>query len=357
MSKRFTIKDIAAEAGVSIGSVHCALSGKPGVSAETRDRIERIAREHNYKPNTVASSLKRGTLKIAAAIPGLEGENTYFFSDVWQGVKDYLAEMRDFNIELIPVPFSGSKCDTQDQRLHEILERTDIDGLVSVGYTPADGLVSLQEYRKRSIPFVIASSDIPDSGRFCCVRPNYFIVGRMLAELILQRIGSVQPVLICAGNPTLVPHYEIVDGFESYLRSAGAENPVYKLYSESDNTADADRVRQVLSDRYFAASFAVTSRDSIRLAQALLDTNRWKHMFSIGMDVFKENKCFLQRGVFSHLIQNNPYKCSFLATKILVQYLLDNDKRPARDVIEVNSELVFKSDVDMFNSVNYRLQM
>ena len=36
MSKRITIKDIAERAGVSIGSVHCALYGKPGVGDATR---------------------------------------------------------------------------------------------------------------------------------------------------------------------------------------------------------------------------------------------------------------------------------------------------------------------------------
>ena len=39
MSKRITIKDIAERAGVSIGSVHCALYGKPGVGDATRERI------------------------------------------------------------------------------------------------------------------------------------------------------------------------------------------------------------------------------------------------------------------------------------------------------------------------------
>ena len=54
MKRRVTIKDIAAEAGVSLGTVHLALSDKPGVGAVTRERIRRIAKEMDYHPNTVA---------------------------------------------------------------------------------------------------------------------------------------------------------------------------------------------------------------------------------------------------------------------------------------------------------------
>ena len=52
MTKRATIKDIASLAGVSLGSVHCALLGKEGVSAETRQRILGIAKRINYRPNS-----------------------------------------------------------------------------------------------------------------------------------------------------------------------------------------------------------------------------------------------------------------------------------------------------------------
>lgn len=357
MHKRATIKDVALQAGVSIGSVHCALTGKPGVSDETRARIEETARRCNYKPNTIASSLKRKTLKIAAAIPALVGENRYFFSDIWQGVNDYLAEMADYNIDLIQVPFYGDQINNQDMELHALLERTHIDGLISVGYTPVWGLVSLQEYKKRSIPFVIAGSDIPDSGRLCCVRPNYLVVGKTMAELVLRQIGKEKAVLMCAGRPQILPHYQVVEGFENYIKECGAVNPVYKIHAMEDSDIDCSYLVRLLKDQNFAAACSVTARDSVRLSEALRIAGKEKDIFCIGMDVFNENKQALRDGVFDNLVQNNPYKCAFLATKILVNYLLDADKKPLKDVIEVNSEIVFRSNVCMFDSVNYRLQM
>ncbi len=55
--KRPTISEIAARAGVSIGAVSYALNGRPGVSAETRRRILRIADEIGWRPSVAARSL------------------------------------------------------------------------------------------------------------------------------------------------------------------------------------------------------------------------------------------------------------------------------------------------------------
>jgi DNA-binding LacI/PurR family transcriptional regulator len=55
--KRPTISEIAARAGVSTGAVSYALNGRPGVSAETRRNILRIADEIGWRPSVAARSL------------------------------------------------------------------------------------------------------------------------------------------------------------------------------------------------------------------------------------------------------------------------------------------------------------
>jgi LacI family transcriptional regulator/LacI family repressor for deo operon, udp, cdd, tsx, nupC, and nupG len=52
-----TIKDIAKSAGVSHTTVSRALKGNPAISAETRDRIQKLAQEMGYTPSAVAQSL------------------------------------------------------------------------------------------------------------------------------------------------------------------------------------------------------------------------------------------------------------------------------------------------------------
>src|SRR4051812_18490984 len=55
--RRPTIALIAARAGVSIGAVSYALNGRPGVSAETRQRNIGIANDLGWRPSVAARSM------------------------------------------------------------------------------------------------------------------------------------------------------------------------------------------------------------------------------------------------------------------------------------------------------------
>jgi len=60
LTKRVTIKDIAATAGVSTQTVSRVLNNHPDVSQETLDRVKRVIKDTGYSPNILARSLIRG---------------------------------------------------------------------------------------------------------------------------------------------------------------------------------------------------------------------------------------------------------------------------------------------------------
>lgn len=65
-----TLADLARLAGVSAGTVSRALAGKALVNAETRQRIQDLARLHGFRPNQMASKLRsRRTGVIGVVIP------------------------------------------------------------------------------------------------------------------------------------------------------------------------------------------------------------------------------------------------------------------------------------------------
>lgn len=355
MDKRITIKDIAQLAGVSLGSVHCALSGKPGVSDVTRQRIVQVAAEHGYRPNAIAASLKRKKLKIAAAIPALTGENRFFYRAIWEGVTDYINTLSDYNIELVSAPYYDDAQNSQVIEMQNLIERDDINGIVSVGYTPTKGLISLQAVKEKQIPLVLVGNDVPDSGRLCCVLPNYSMVGRMMAEQMMRQIGQTDPILICAGYAQIPSNYLVVEGFESYLNDNGAQNPVYKVHSSASEDP-SETICRLIEEKSIKGCCAVTARSSALIGRLLDSCCFDKEIFSIGMDLFDETMDFLRRGVFSNVVQNHPYKSAYLATKILAEYLI-KDIRPVMPIINIGSEMVFKSNLPMYENGYYRLLM
>ncbi len=77
-----TIRHIAAQAGVSVGTASNALAGRQSVAPELKARVVEAARRMNYRPNSVAANLRRHNSRIVGlCIPAL---NNPFFCDLMQ---------------------------------------------------------------------------------------------------------------------------------------------------------------------------------------------------------------------------------------------------------------------------------
>ncbi len=63
-----SLRDIARHAGVSVNTVSRALTGKPDVNAETRARVQDLAKELGYMPNLLARALLRGRSSLIGLV-------------------------------------------------------------------------------------------------------------------------------------------------------------------------------------------------------------------------------------------------------------------------------------------------
>lgn len=82
-----TMKDIAEIVGVTESTVSRAINNKAGVGQETREKILKVAKKHNFQPNRLAQNLaKQETNVIGLLLPDI---SSLFYSDVARGVQDY----------------------------------------------------------------------------------------------------------------------------------------------------------------------------------------------------------------------------------------------------------------------------
>ena len=95
-----TIKDIAAAAGVSRGTVDRALHGRGDVSAEVRERVLRIAEELSYRPNRAALGLAalKKAVRVGLLLPS---EGNPFFDEVIRGARAAQESLSDFGAAVV----------------------------------------------------------------------------------------------------------------------------------------------------------------------------------------------------------------------------------------------------------------
>lgn len=152
--KRVTITDIARLAGVSAGAVSFALNGRPGVSAQTRQRILDIAAEYEWVPSSAARALvgsRAGVIGFAvnrsAGTLGAEA----FFTDLIAGVQSALAEYR-IAMQMVLV----SSIEEEVATYRHWRSANQVDGVIVID--PRDDDPRLAALRDISLPAIVIGS-------------------------------------------------------------------------------------------------------------------------------------------------------------------------------------------------------
>jgi LacI family transcriptional regulator len=124
--RRVTIRDVAAEAGVSIGTASKALNGQGKLRAETRERVGEAARRLGFAPNVLAQALLAGR----SFTVGLITTDSFgrFSIPVMLGAEDALG------IGQISVFMCDTREDPERERRYvETLAGRRVDGLIVTG--------------------------------------------------------------------------------------------------------------------------------------------------------------------------------------------------------------------------------
>lgn len=138
---QMNIRRLAAELGLSIGTVSKALKDSYEISTETKERVLALAKELNYTPNPYASSLRlKKSHTIAVVIPEVADS---FFSLALKGIEE-IAQSKGYHVLIYLSYESGEK----EKKILADFSNGRVDGvLLSVAgeHTSADHLAALHE--------------------------------------------------------------------------------------------------------------------------------------------------------------------------------------------------------------------
>jgi LacI family transcriptional regulator len=156
---RASIKDVAARAGVSIGTVSNVLNRPEVVRAATRMRVEQAIDELGFVPNGSARQLKAGRSTIVAYV--LLDAGNPFFTDVARGV-EHAVRKEGLSLFLCNTDQDATR---EDEYLRDLAELR-VRGLL---ITPTDtASAKLLNLRSKGIPVVLLDRVLDDDRRHWC---------------------------------------------------------------------------------------------------------------------------------------------------------------------------------------------
>lgn len=223
------LKDIAAIARVSTMTVSKALRDEPDVSAETKERIKRLAAQMGYVPDTSAQGLRSRTTKLfGLVIPATT--NPIYARMV------YAIEERAFELgyDLI-ISHTLNKPEREDLVLRRMIARR-VDGLfVSPVYRFEAQARVYQEITTRKIPTVLLGHPAP----FCKHFPGVEIEEQLASYHVTKHLIGLghRKIAYFTGPPAAPWAHERFEGYRRALREANIE-PDDNLVFASGNTIE-----------------------------------------------------------------------------------------------------------------------
>ncbi len=258
-SGKTTSFDIAKRAGVSQATVSRALRNSPLVNPETREKVQRIAREMNYRVDRSAAGLRSQQSHTIALLfyedaTSDESQINPFFLTLL-GHITRVASSLSYDVL---VSFQQLSNDW----LHEYVVSNRADGIILLGYGDYGRIADkLQRLREGGLPFTIWGATVPELEGHAAGCDN--LEGGRIATRHLLDIGRRRIAYIGAASAD-APEFKLrYEGCCAALREAGIE-PDPDLLVPSDNLElSAYEATQRLVDSGVAFDAIFTGSDLI----------------------------------------------------------------------------------------------
>ncbi|MDR0654759.1 MAG: LacI family transcriptional regulator [Treponema sp.] len=248
-----TTKDLAKICDVSRGTVDRALNGRPGISKTTRERIQKAAREYNYRPHLIASSLSRGkSMAIGVVLFDLKNR---FFSQMSNAI-NLIARSHGY---FTYIAVTEKDIESEKQILHNLASRR-VDGLIMLPITQGEDFI--RELKGLEIPIVTVGNQL--SGI-----PHVSIDEFKAAYESTQYINEAGYKRICFVCPP--------------FRKKGSQNGLFNLYSQEQRVEGfLHYVKKNLKLKYDI----LTEKDFSPSAVTMLRKEKEKAAFFCSSDIY-----------------------------------------------------------------------
>lgn len=232
-----TIYTVAKEANVSMATVSRVVNGNTNVKPETRERVEAVIKELNYRPNAVARGLaSKKSTTVGVVIPKITED---YFAELAAGIDDVAAL---YNYDMIL-----TSLDTIHQQPVQVIQSMlakQVDGIIFMGHDLSAELQA--EFDNSSIPVLVAGSVVDDE-KLPSVRIDYAAAAKDAINLLADH-GHEKIGLLVGYDQTAINAKGRIPAYKEVLAARGLEVDDQNVFVGHDSYQEAyDLAKQILA--------------------------------------------------------------------------------------------------------------
>jgi LacI family transcriptional regulator len=272
-SKRPTMKEVAAVAGVSLATVSRVVNDGPSVDPDLAERVRRAVALLGYRHNATASSLRRGNGQSASIGLIFDDVANPFFAAVHRGIEE-IARARGV------LTFAGSSDELPQRELElaEAFSARRVDGLLIVPAVGADHSYLLREHAAGvALVFVDRPASYLDAD--LVLSDNAGGAARAVEHLLAHGHRTIAYVGDGSGIHTAT---ERLRGYREALARRGLPDGVVRLVTPE--TAAAETSELLRAGDPPTAIFSAQNLITVGVLRALHDAGAHERVALVGFD-------------------------------------------------------------------------
>ncbi|MDX1364247.1 substrate-binding domain-containing protein [Arenibacter latericius] len=332
--KKHTIKDIAKMAGVSKGTVDRVLHKRGNVSKEAYEKVDKILKKIDFKPNLLARNLKKNkTYLIGVLLPDPKLES--YWKSAENGIINASKEFNPFGILVKEYLYDPNSKESFWQQSQNLLESKP-DALIMVPNFIKESETILKTCKKANIKVILFNNPINTVIDYVYIGQDLHQSGKLVAGLLKRIINKNDKIAIIHINKE--PHMELKeDGFKEYFKEHYSNNHeiISKTFSDVEDTDFKESVSLFLREYPDVAAFFITNAKAYKFLKVFKNETN-KDCKIIGYDVLIENTKYLQEGCIDFLIHQKPYRQAYLSVAYVAEHFLFAKSLPTHEYLPID---------------------
>jgi LacI family transcriptional regulator len=301
-----TVKEIAAMAQVSIGTVDRVIYHRGRVAADTRARIEAIIEKYRFTPNPIARQLKRNrSFRFCAFLPRRDQDAGYW-DMVLNGIQEGSEEIAPLGVNTVVIEYDRYSAEGFQKAAASLLEEKP-DGIILSPIMPEKIKTLIADINKLEIPCVFFDADLPGFEPLCAIGQDFFRGGYLAGRLLHLLAGKItKPVAVLDAHGE---DYHITRRRDGFLRYAGERGimTIVREYSGYQGTEiTVDEIALFLDANPDLAGIFITNCMAHRVAEAAKIQKRKRPFLLVGYDLIPKNRDLLHTGEIGAIISQRP---------------------------------------------------
>lgn len=307
LTRKITLKDVAARAGVGSATVDRVINERGNVSKDVSRKVLQAARELGLKrllPDHYRPTIRIEVILARPELPLIERMRQQF---------QHLTTTLDSSILIHRTILKDERATT----IARALLRTSCDAVIVYMPDDPDIHAAVSALKARDIPVVTLISDVPGSDRIAYAGPDHFMSGRS-AGYFISRMAPPGPVAVLCNSREIQSHDQRIRGMEAYLTGRRGFSIAAVVEGRDDRDLSEGLVRRLFTQRRDIVAIYNVGAGNIGVAAAIRADILDARPVFIGHELTKYSAALLTEGIMSLTID----QCPELQARLAVNHIL-----------------------------------